>query len=136
MRLLVVFFAFLLMTGAAFSSVNKDITADNTVQLLSEASQYARITGKVISTDIDSKSKVIFLNFGSSYNTSLSALIYQDAFHNFENAGIFDPATFFNSKEVVIEGVIRVSNGKPEIIIDNPSQIKLANANINITKRR
>lgn len=136
MRLFILLFAFLFMTNTAFSSVNQEITADNTIQLLAEASQYNRITGKIISTDVDNKSKVIFLNFGNSYNTSLTALIYPNAFHEFEEVGIFDPAVFFQAKEVVIEGIIRISNGKPEIIIENPSQIRLAETKVVYTKRK
>ncbi|MEI7474336.1 MAG: hypothetical protein WCK67_06110 [bacterium] len=136
MRILVIFIAFLITTGTAFSSVNQEITADNTIKLLSEASQYTRITGKIVSTDFDSKSKVVFLNFGNNYNTSLSALIYQDALHDFENAGIFDPAAFFKRKDVVLEGIIRISNGKPEIIIDSPTQIKIKNNDMAYTKTK
>lgn len=133
-KLLILGLAFIFSGFSAIASVNLEIPAENTVKILSEASQYARISGKIVSTDKDNKSKVIFLNFGSNYETSLTALIYQDAFHSFETQGIFEPAEYFKSKDVIIEGIIRVSNGKPEIIIENPAQIKLDETKVALKK--
>jgi hypothetical protein len=106
-----------------------DIEADNFVQLLCHSSQYARVKGTISNIDFSERFKVISLNFGQSFNTSLSAIIYNEAISSFILAGIDDPVEYFKDKTVLLEGIIRISNGKPEIIIDSPSQIKIIDQN-------
>lgn len=101
------------------------INAENHVQLIGHTSQYTRVVGKVESTELTDKSKVIFLNFGKNFNTSFSALIYCSDIHGFIEAGILEPENFYKDKNVEVEGIIRISNGKPEIIVKSPSQIKI-----------
>ncbi|HSA07335.1 MAG TPA: hypothetical protein P5556_09165 [Candidatus Gastranaerophilales bacterium] len=101
------------------------IKAHNFVQLLSNTSKYVKIEGKIYSSEITDDSKVIFLNFGKNYNTSLSAVIYNFDVPAFIEAGIGQPDRYFENKKVVIEGILRISNGKPEIVINSPSQIKV-----------
>lgn len=102
-----------------------NINANNFIQIISNASQYVRIEGKVQNSSITDNSKVIFLNFGKNFNTSLSAIIYNTDFPAFIDAGIEQPDKYFNDKNVVIEGIVRICNGKPEIIINSPDQIKV-----------
>ena len=101
------------------------IEASNPVELISNVSRYAVITGKVASVDISDRSKVVFLNFGKNYNTSLSAIIYGNSLHSFLMAGVEDFKNHYKNKIVSVEGVVRISNGKPEVVIDSPSQIKV-----------
>ena len=117
--------ALLLAQVPAFGAANLDLDANNLVQLVSSTSQYARVTGIVNNIDVSDKFNVILLNFGKSYNTSLSAVIHNDAIPAFVTAGISEPAEYFKDKAVVLEGIIRILNGKPEIVIDSPSQIKI-----------
>jgi len=128
MKKRVIIFAALLsmciQTGA-FSVSNPAIKADNFIQLISHTSQYARIEGEIHDCKITDNSKVIFLNFGENFNTSLSALIYNTNIPAFIDAGIGQPEKYFKNKKVVVEGIIRISNGKPEIIINTPDQIKV-----------
>jgi len=112
---------------SAFASSNLDLEANNFVQLVSHSSQYARITGTVFNIDVSEKSKIIFLNFGRNYNTSFSAMIYDNVIPVFAMAGIDDPVQYYKNKKVSLEGIIRISNGKPEMVIDSPDQIKVLN---------
>jgi len=114
-----------------FTINNFDLQAENLVQLISHTSQYVRVTGTVSSIDISEKSKIIFINFGKSYNTSLSAMIYDENISSFISAGIDDPSEYFKNKTVTIEGIVRISNGKPEMIISSPDQIKVVNLKLN-----
>ena len=116
----------LLIVQPAFA-INSSIKADNPVQLICHASEYARIVGTVSNTNIYDKSKVIYLNFGKNFNTSLSAVIYNETIPSFINAGIDEPTEYYKNKKVSIEGIIRISNGKPELIINSPDQIKVLN---------
>lgn len=104
---------------------NPNINAENLIQLVNYTSKHVKITGTICSSKISDNSKVIFLNFGKNYNTSLSAVIYDFDVHSFIDAGINEPEAYFKNKKVMLEGVIRIANGKPEIVINSPKQIKI-----------
>jgi len=104
---------------------NASVDAENLVQLVNSTSKHVKITGTIYSSEISDNSKVIFLNFGKNFNTSLSAVIYDFDVHSFVNAGIANPQAYFKNKKVMMEGVIRIANGKPEIVINSPKQIKI-----------
>jgi DNA/RNA endonuclease YhcR with UshA esterase domain len=117
----------LLIQLPGFSFNNLDLQAENLVQLISHTSQYVRVTGTISSIDISEKSKIIFINFGKNYNTSFSAMIHDEDMSSFIAAGIDDPSEYFKNKTVSVEGIVRISNGKPEMIINSPDQIKIVN---------
>lgn len=124
-RLFLASFLALLIQIPTTAINNPDLEAGNPVQLISHSSQYARITGTVSNVDVSERSKVIFLNFGKNYNTSFSAMIYDNSVPSFVMAGINEPDKYFKNKTVAMEGIIRISNGKPEMVIDSPDQIKI-----------
>ena len=109
----------------AFAASNFNISASNPVALLSNTSQYSRVSGTISNIKISENSKVILLNFGKNYNTSFTAVIYDNVIPDFVMAGITEPAEFYENKKVELEGIIRISNGKPEMVIDSPDQIKV-----------
>ena len=125
--IILTFFFAICLQGAALCVSNSVIKAENLIQLISYTSQYARIEGEIRNCQITDNAKVIFLNFGKNFNTSLSALIYNTDIPAFIDAGIYEPDKYFKNKKVVIEGIVRVSNGKPEIIINSPDQIRVIN---------
>ncbi|MEI8390496.1 MAG: hypothetical protein WCG23_11515 [bacterium] len=111
--------------GAFISLKNLNVDAENLIQLVNYTSKHVKITGTVCSSKISDNSKVIFLNFGKNFNTSLSAVIYDFDIHSFIDAGIDNPLAYFENKKVTLEGIVRVANGKPEIVINSPKQIKI-----------
>ena len=117
---------FLISQCPAFATID-NIEAGNPVQLICHASQHVRVVGTISNINIYDKSQVIYLNFGKSFNTSLSAVIYNETIPSFINAGIDEPTEYYKNKKVAIEGIIRISNGKPELIINSPNQIKILN---------
>lgn len=119
--------AFLTQAPVFASDSGYNIEAANPVQLISHVSQYARVHGQIKNIDVSDKSNVILLNFGDSFSTCFSAKIYDNAIPFFVMAGIDNPAEFFNNKNVEVEGIIRISNGKPELILESPNQIKILN---------
>lgn len=121
--------ALLLLSNPAFAAASLDLEAENIAQIICHTSQYTRVVGTISDIEISDRYKVISLNFGKNYNTSLSAIIYNDAIPAFINAGIEDPAVYYKDKTVLLEGIVRISSGKPEIIIESPSQIKIVNEN-------
>ena len=104
---------------------NPSVDAENLVQLVNSTSKHVKIMGTICSSEISDNSKVIFLNFGKNFNTSLSAVIYDFDLHSFIDAGIDNPQSYFKNKKVILEGVVRIANGKPEIVINSPKQIKI-----------
>jgi hypothetical protein len=114
------------MPALAFINLkNPSVDAENLIQLVNYTSKHVKITGTVCSSKLSDNSKVIFLNFGKNFNTSLSAVIYDFDVHSFIDAGIGNPQAYFKNKKVVLDGVVRVANGKPEIVINSPKQIKI-----------
>lgn len=110
---------------AFFELKNPSVDAENLVQLVNSTTKHVKIMGTVCSSQISDNSKVIFLNFGKNFNTSLSAVIYDIDIHSFIDAGIDKPQAYFKNKKVVLQGIIRIANGKPEIVINSPKQIKI-----------
>jgi hypothetical protein len=107
---------------------NPSINAENLIQVVNYTSKHVKIMGTICSSEITDNSKVIFLNFGKNFNTSLSAVIYDFDVHSFVDAGIEQPEAYFKNKKVMLEGIIRIANGKPEIVINSPKQIKIIEA--------
>lgn len=127
MKKLALFLAAAILSINTFTVNAVEIEAGNPVELIGHASKYATVTGTVSDVEFSEKYKVIFLNFGKNFNTSLTAVIYNDVVPNFIMAGIEEPAEYYKNKTVALEGFIRISDGKPEIVIESPSQIRIVN---------
>lgn len=85
--------------------------------------QEQTVTGKVVD-GYKSKSNTVFLNFGGAYpNQCFVAVIFSSALANFPP----NPQIFYEGKTVKIKGVIKEYKGKPEIILNDQSQIEAVN---------
>ena len=63
--------------------------------------------------------KVIFIDIGGRYpNAEFVAVIFQDDF------GKFPKVDTLEGKTVDVMGTIKLYNGRPEIVLDDPAQIK------------
>lgn len=128
LKLFIIIGLVLTINFPAFAFVNfktPDVDAGNIIQLVNYTSKHVKIMGTVCSSAITDNEKVIFLNFGKNFNTSLSAVIYDFNVQSFIDAGINNPEAYFKNKKVVLDGVVRIANGKPEIVINSPKQIKV-----------
>lgn len=81
--------------------------------------QNATVEGTIVSTY--NSGKACFLNFHPDYKKYFTAVIFQSAFHEFPP----NPEDFYYGKKVHVTGTIKRYKGKPEIIINDPSQIKI-----------
>ncbi|TYB32102.1 MAG: thermonuclease family protein [Candidatus Mcinerneyibacterium aminivorans] len=79
------------------------------------------VTGKVIDT-YDS-GKAIFLNYHKDYKHTFTAVIFKSDEYKFN----FEPEKYYLNKKIKVKGKIKVYKGAPEIIVEEPSQIKLIN---------
>ena len=81
--------------------------------------QYVTVEGKIVATY--NSGKACFLNFHPDYKKHFTAVIFQSAFHRFPSA----PEDYFYGKSVQVTGNVKEYKGKPEIILTDPSQIKI-----------
>jgi DNA/RNA endonuclease YhcR with UshA esterase domain len=62
-----------------------------------------------------------FLNFHSTGDRYFTAVIFRSDFHKFPH----QPEQYYNGKKVHVTGFVKQSGGKPAIILNDPSQIKI-----------
>lgn len=123
--LMALFMIFVIQVAGAMANTVSEFKAGNYVDLISNVSNYAVVTGVVSNSKVNNKE--IYLNFGKNFNTSFSVIIDKDTLADFSASGINDPVSFYKNKNLAIEGVISLCNGKPQVVIKHPSQIKVIN---------
>ena len=77
------------------------------------------VEGKIVSTY--NSDKACFLNFHTNWRKYFTAVIFAPDFDKFPS----NPEDYFQDKKVQVTGVVKEYEGKPEIILKNPSQIKV-----------
>lgn len=78
------------------------------------------VTVKGFVADIYKSDKVAYLNFVEKYpNNPFTAVIFERQFNDFPDIGKY------RGKDVEVTGRVSVYKGKPQIILNNPSQLKL-----------
>jgi hypothetical protein len=80
---------------------------------------YVTVEGKIVGSY--KSSKVCFLNFHPDYKKYLTLVIFSSDFNEFP----LHPNKFYLDKKVQAKGRIKEYKGKPEIILESPSQIKI-----------
>ena len=81
--------------------------------------EYATVEGTVVATY--NSGKACFLNFHPNYKRYFTAVIFASAFPRFPA----NPENCYYEKKVRVSGYIKEYKGKPEIILDDPSQIEI-----------
>jgi hypothetical protein len=100
--------------------------SDSSVISWTDASKYVGKTKTVEGTIVRtfrSSTNTIFLNFHDPYQGYFCGVIFASDLSSFP----FKPEDFYRGKEVRITGLIKLYQGAPEIIVENPSQIEVAN---------
>ena len=77
------------------------------------------VEGTIIKTY--NSGKACFLNFHSDYKRYFTAVIFKSAFSKFPN----NPQDYYKNKKVQMTGLIKNYQGTPEIILNDPSQVKV-----------
>ncbi|PJE69566.1 MAG: hypothetical protein COU98_01385 [Candidatus Staskawiczbacteria bacterium CG10_big_fil_rev_8_21_14_0_10_38_10] len=81
----------------------------------------AIVEGKIVDA-YRSKTNTVFLNFEKAYpNHCFTSVIFSSDQYKF----VQKPEDYYLNKNVRIKGEIKEYQGKPEIILDNPSQIEI-----------
>lgn len=81
--------------------------------------EYATVEGKIVATH--NSGKACFLNFHPNYKRYFTAVIFASSFSLFPA----NPESFYYGKKVKVSGYIKEYKGKPEIILNDPSQIEI-----------
>ena len=107
----------------------KWITSNVNVISYSQAASYAgqskTVEGTIVHTYVSGGT--VFLDFHYPFQGYFYAVIFSSSVGNFK----FQPASFYLNKEVRITGLIQMYQGAPEIIVNTPSQIEVANMGFN-----
>lgn len=81
--------------------------------------QYKTVEGTIIATH--NSGKACFLNFHPNWKVYFTAVIFANSFYKFPA----NPETYYLNKKVRVIGKIKLYKGKPEIILNSPSQIAI-----------
>lgn len=81
--------------------------------------EYTTVEGTIVATH--NSGKVCFLNFHPDYKRYFTAVIFASAFSRFPA----NPENYYYGKKVRVSGYIKEYKGKPEIILNDPSQIEI-----------
>lgn len=81
--------------------------------------EYATVEGTIVATH--NSGKACFLDFHPDYKRYFTAVIFASAFSHFPA----NPENYYYGKKVRVSGYIKEYKGKPEIILNDPSQIEI-----------
>jgi micrococcal nuclease len=105
----------------------QNLTKEKTGLEVVEACQAEKYYGKEVIVEgmvvkgYRSKTNTVFLNFEREYpNQCFTAVIFHSRQGNFPPS----PETFYENKKLRVRGVVKEYKGKPEIILENPSQVE------------
>ncbi|MDA2918721.1 DNA-binding protein [Desulfobacterota bacterium AH_259_B03_O07] len=110
------FFSFL-----CISSYAQNITPEDASNYVGETKT---ICGKVASSKyaVKSRGSPTFLNLNKPYpNHIFTVVIWGSDRHKFKNS----PELFYKGENICVTGLINIYRGKPQIIVDKPSQIEI-----------
>ena len=81
--------------------------------------QHVTVEGKIVGTH--NSGKACFLNFHPDYKRHFTAVIFASAYGRFPP----DPERHYSGKRVRITGFVKDYQGKPEIVLNDPSQVEV-----------
>jgi micrococcal nuclease len=111
----------LLVGLASIAYAQETITPEDAAKFIG---QQKTVCGKVASTHFASKSKgqPTFINLDKPYpNQVFTVLIWGSDRGKFEKP----PETLYSGKEICVTGMIQTYQGRPEIVVKEPSQIRV-----------
>ena len=110
--------------GLQWEKLTAELTGLKVIGACQAGNYYGKeaiVEGKIVAT-YRSKTNTVFLNFEKSYpNQCFTSVIFSSDQYKFVSA----PEKYYANKIVRIRGEIKEYQGKPEIILKNPSQIEI-----------
>ena len=109
---------------ASFENITSEKTGLEKVFACNAGNYYGKemiVEGKIVAA-YRSKTNTVFLNFEKAYpNQCFTGVIFSSDLYKF----VQKPETYYVDKTVRIRGKIKEYQGKPEIILNDPSQIEV-----------
>lgn len=81
--------------------------------------QFVTVAGTIVTTY--NSDKACFLDFHSNEERYFTAVIFRKDLAKFPS----NPEEYYKGEKVHVTGFVQRSNGKPEMILDKPSQIEI-----------
>jgi len=112
-------------SGQADTSFPESQQPAGTVQVISwqdaakHYEEYTTVEGTIVVTH--NSGKACFLNFHPDYKRYFTAVIFASDFSRFPA----NPENYYYGKRIRVTGYIKEYKGKPEIILNDPSQIEV-----------
>jgi len=103
---------------------SNELPAEDIQSIMLHEGEYGSVVGNVVSTHIAKSGKVRFLNFGPDYRKAFTVVIFTSDLDRFISKN-GEPTKYYLNKKVKVDGRIKIYQNKPEIIINDPSQIKI-----------
>ncbi len=115
MKKVLLLFIVILITKISFSQI---VSCDSAKYFGGKIISVKATVASTYETTGDKKSVV--LNFGKAFpDQCFQAIIYEKDLSKFDNR----PKEFFKDKTIVVHGKVKLTNGKPIIMISSPDQI-------------
>ena len=89
---------------------------DQKVAVLMEVKSTGGNTARYLNSEVDFR-----------FEKNFAVFIPNIALEAFKKAGIADPGQYYKGKTIVVTGMVALSQGRPQIRVENPAQIKVAN---------
>jgi DNA/RNA endonuclease YhcR with UshA esterase domain len=113
--------ALLIIASVAAKPLTAQITRIADADAARYVGQTVTVEGVVVQVSHSRKSNTTFLNFGGRYpNHTFNAVIFASV------AGRFPAADQWEGRRVRVTGRVRMYQGKPEVVLDQPSQLVAA----------
>jgi DNA/RNA endonuclease YhcR with UshA esterase domain len=123
MRTVAVLFVLGLMS-ALVAAEDKDVTPISPAEAAKNIDKKCTVEMEVKSTGKVGNRRV-FLNSEANYRDgkNFTVMLGRDALAKFKKAKVEDAAAHFKGKTIRVTGTVKLYNNRPEIAVDDPSQI-------------
>ncbi len=118
---------FLVVLPALVCADDKKGKPLTTAEAAKKVNQKCTVVMDVKSTGRTRRGARLFLNSEANYKSDKNFVVVIDKqdVPKFKKAGIADPLAHFKGKAVRVTGTVILYNGKPQIKVDDPGQIKV-----------
>jgi DNA/RNA endonuclease YhcR with UshA esterase domain len=121
---------FVILALPAFVAADDKAKPIGPAEASKKVGEHVTVLMKVESTG-KGRSGVHFLNSKANYKDegNFTIFIPKSAVTSFDNQKIGDPSGYFKDKTVRVTGVVKLYQGRPEIVLEDPQRIEIVQKN-------
>ncbi|MGF1657453.1 MAG: hypothetical protein ACFCU3_10790, partial [Verrucomicrobiales bacterium] len=101
----------------------KVYSADDFEGLVAAEGTHVAVQGLIREVGRDAQSGTVFLNFEGAGRNGFYCLVFPRNFINFPET---DFESIYSNQSAVVTGTIAIHRGQPQIILENPEQVSVA----------